>query len=85
MNVYQSLLVNVHFITLIHPIQWTIALPVGTTGPTKHQKEMACIYYQQDQLWIEHLPGGHRTSFLPTQRDVIASFSFCACSVQTCF
>ena len=27
-----------HFIGLIHPIQWTIALLVGATGPTKCQK-----------------------------------------------
>ena len=26
---------KVHFIALIHPIQWTIALPVGATGPAK--------------------------------------------------
>ena len=25
------------FIALIHPIQWTITLPVGATGPTKRQ------------------------------------------------
>ena len=26
------------FIALIPPIQWTIALPVGATGPAKRQK-----------------------------------------------
>ena len=31
------------FIALIHPIQWTIALPVGTTGPAKRQKKTSCI------------------------------------------
>ena len=31
------------FIALIHPIQWTIALPVGATGPAKRQKKTSCI------------------------------------------
>ena len=31
------------FIALIHPIQWTIALPVGATGPAKRQKKTFCI------------------------------------------
>ena len=31
------------FIALIHPIQWTIALPVGVTGPAKRQKKTSCI------------------------------------------
>ena len=34
---------NIHFIALIHPIQWTIALPVGATGPAKRQKKTSCI------------------------------------------
>ena len=29
------------FIVLIHPIQFTIALPFSATGPAKHQKKMA--------------------------------------------
>ena len=32
-----------HFIALIHPIQWTIALPVTVTGPAKCQKKTSCI------------------------------------------
>ena len=28
-----------HFIALIHPIQWTIALPVGADRPAKQQKK----------------------------------------------
>ena len=32
-----------NFIALIHPIQWTIALPVGATGPAKRQKKTSCI------------------------------------------
>ena len=31
------------FIAFIHPIQWTIALPVGATGPAKRQKKTSCI------------------------------------------
>ena len=34
-----KLLGIIFFIALIHPIQWTIALPVGTTGPAKRQSE----------------------------------------------
>ena len=34
---------NIFFIALIHPIQWTIALPVGATGPAKRQKKTFCI------------------------------------------
>ena len=34
-----------YFIALIHPIQWTIALSVSTTGPAKRQKRTSCIYY----------------------------------------
>ena len=28
-----------HFIALIHPIQWTIANPVGADRPAKRQKK----------------------------------------------
>ena len=67
---------NIHFIALIHPIQWTIALPVGTTGPAKRQKKTSCIYYRQDRSQSVHSPGGasYFISCLPI--DVIASFSF---------
>ena len=65
-----------HFIALIHPIQWTIALPVGATGPAKRQKKTSCIYYRQDRSQSVHSPGGasYFISCLPI--DVIASFSF---------
>ena len=53
----------VFFIALIHPIQWTIANPVGAVLCTR-----------------EVAP---RTSFLSRQRDIIASFSFGACTVCT--
>ena len=65
-----------NFIALIHPIQWTIALPVGATGPAKRQKKTSCIYYRQDRSQSVHSPGGasYFISCLPL--DVIASFSF---------
>ena len=40
---YNDTLNRVIFIALIHPIQWTIALPVGVTGPAKCQKKTSCI------------------------------------------
>ena len=45
------------FIVLIHPIQWTIALPVGATGPAKQQKKSSCINYLQDRSRSVHSPG----------------------------
>ena len=68
--------INSTFIALIHPIQWTIALPVGATGPAKRQKKTSCIYYQHDRSQSVHSPGGasYFISCLPL--DVIASFSF---------
>ena len=45
------------FIALIHPIQWTIALPVGATGPAKRQKKTSCIYFQQDRSQSVHSLG----------------------------
>ena len=67
---------SLYFIALIHPIQWTIALPVGATGPAKRQKKTSCIYYRQDRSQSVHSPGGasYFISCLPI--DVIASFSF---------
>ena len=34
---------QVFFIALIHPIQWTIAYPVGADRPAKHQKKTSCV------------------------------------------
>ena len=48
---------NYIFIALIHPIQLTIALPVGMTGPAKQQQKQSCINYWQDQSRSVHLPG----------------------------
>ena len=64
------------FIALIHPIQWTIALPVGATGPAKRQKKTSCIYYRQDRSQSVHSPGGASYFISCLLIDVIASFSF---------
>ena len=32
-----------NFIALIHPIQWTIAYPVGADRPAKRQKKTSCV------------------------------------------
>ena len=34
---------SILFIALIHPIQWTIANPVGTDRPAKRQKKTSCV------------------------------------------
>ena len=67
---------NSYFIALIHPIQWTIALPVGATGPAKRQKKTSCIYYRQDRSQSVHSPGGAWDFISCLPIDVIASFSF---------
>ena len=38
-----ELLKNDTFIALIHPIQWTIAYPVGADRPAKRQKKTSCV------------------------------------------
>ena len=50
------------FIALIHPIQWTIALPVSATGPAKRQKKTSCIDYRQDRSGECIRQVAHRTS-----------------------
>ena len=70
---------------LIHPIQWTIAKPVGSDQPIKHQKDTSCVStgWPVPVLCIHQVV--HSIYFLSRQHDVIASFSFGACTVQTCF
>ena len=74
-----------HFIALIHPIQWTIAKPVGADRPAKRQKKTSCVStgWPVPVLCIRQV--AHGIYFLSRQHDVIASFSFGACTVQTCF
>ena len=55
---------KIPFSALIHPIQRTIALPVGAAGPTKCQKKTFCIYYWQDRSQSVHSLGG-ASYFLP--------------------
>ena len=76
---------NIYFIALIHPIQWTIAKPVGADRPAKRQKKTSCVStgWPVPVLCIRKVAYG--IYFLSRQHDVIASFSFGACTVQTCF
>ena len=76
---------NVNFIALIHPIQWTIAYPVGADRPAKRQKKTSCVYTGQAGPVLCTRQMACRTSFLSRQSDVIASFSFGARSVQANF
>ena len=77
--------VNCIFIALIHPIQWPIAKPVGVDRPAKRQKKTSCVStgWPVPVLCIRKV--AHGIYFLSRQHDVIASFSFGACTVQTCF
>ena len=70
-----------NFIALIHPIQWTIAYPVGADRPAKRQKKTSCVSTGQagPMLCTRQVACG--TSFLSRQHDVIASFSFGAHAV----
>ena len=74
-----------NFIALIHPIQWTIAKPVGADRPAKRQKKTSCVStgWPVPVLCIRQV--AHGIYFLSRQHDVIASFSFGACIVRTCF
>ena len=76
---------NIHFIALIHPIQWTIANPVGADRPDKRQKKTSCVStsWPVPVLCIHQV--AHGIYFLSRQHDIISSFSFGACTVQTCF
>ena len=65
-----------NFIALIHPIQWTIAFPVGADRPAKRQKKTSCVSTGQAGPVLCTRQVACRTSFLSRQRDVIASFSF---------
>ena len=73
------------FIALIHPIQWTIATLVSADRPAKCQKKMSCVSTGWPVPVLCTPQMAPRTSFLSRQPDVIASFSFGACTVQTCF
>ena len=73
-------MLNVAFIALIHPIQWTIANSGRRDRPAKRQKKTSCVSTGQPVLTLCTRQVACRTSFLSRQSDVIASFSFGACS-----
>ena len=64
------------FIALIHPIQWTIANPVGADRPAKRQKKTSCVSTGQAGPVLCTRQMACRTSFLSRQREVTASFLF---------
>ena len=74
-----------NFIALIHPIQWTIAYPVGADRPAKRQKKTSCVSTGQAGAVLCTRQMVCHTSFLSRQHDVIASFSFGAHAVYTEF
>ena len=57
-------LLNDHFIALIHPIQWTIANPVGADRPAKRQKKTSCVATGWPVRSTVHSPDG-ASYFLP--------------------
>ena len=52
------------FIALIHPIQWTIAYPVGADRPAKRQKKTSCVATSWPVRSTVHSPDG-ASYFLP--------------------
>ena len=70
---------------LIQPIQWTIANPIGVDWPTKRQKKKTFVSTVRPVPVLCTRQVAHRTFFLSRQRDVIVSFSFGVCTVQTNF
>ena len=64
------------FIALIHPIQWTIAYPVGADRPAKRQKKTSCVSTGKPVPSTSALARWCGTSSLSRQSDVMASFSF---------
>ena len=61
---------NLIFIALIHPIQWTIAYPVGAVRPAKRQKKTSCVSTGQAGPVLCTRQMACHTSFLSRQRDV---------------
>ena len=69
-----NLYLTFSFIALIHPIQWTIANPVGTDRPAKHQKKTSCVStgWPVPVLCIRQVV--HGIYFLSRQHDVSIFF-----------
>ena len=72
---------NGTFIALIHPIQWTIANPVGADWPAKCQKKTSCVATGRPVPVVYTPQMAPRTSFLSRQPDVLSSFSCGTCTV----
>ena len=66
-------------------LQWTIANLVGADWPAKRQKKPSCVFTGRAGLVLFIRQVAHCTFFLSRQSDVIASFSFGACTMQTDF
>ena len=61
---YTAKLQSNYFIALIHPIQWTIANPVGADRPAKRQKKTSCVSTGWPVRSTVHSPDG-ASYFLP--------------------
>ena len=67
--------IKYNFIALIHPIQWTIAFPVGADRPAKRQKKSFGMHaYWPAGPGVHSLGVASCTCFLASACDVIASF-----------
>ena len=84
MSIHQAFPTGI-FIVLIHPIQWTVANPVGADRPAKQQKKPSCVATGRPVSVLCIRQMAPHASFLSRQPDVVASFSFGPCTVQTCF
>ena len=62
-NMVDAMYLKYHFIALIHPIQWTIAKPVGADRPAKRQKKTSCVTTGWPVRSTVHSPGA--SYFLP--------------------
>ena len=60
----QTRVIKADFIALIHPIQWTIANPVGADRPAKRQKKTSCVATGWPVRSTVHSPDG-ASYFLP--------------------
>ena len=69
------------FIALIHPIQWTIANPVGADRPAKRQKKMSCVSTGRPVPSTVHSQGG-ASYLIPSCLDRVTSWHlFCLARV----
>ena len=69
------------FIVLIHPTQWTIAIPVGADRPPKQQKNHTGFPPVGPASTVHSLGGA--LYFLCRHLEIIVSFCFGTCTVPT--